>query len=67
MDRDELSKLHFGMVDIFNRMEQLVIKPDLVDEVGVNQHLRVLWGGRDQMNAEFNRLLDGPSPDVVAE
>lgn len=43
--------IHNQMVRVFDLLEQAILKPDAVDGVGINNHLRAAWGARDAMNA----------------
>lgn len=43
----------FDILQLVGRCEQLVCKPDEKDVVGINSHLRAVWGLRDAINDYF--------------
>lgn len=43
--------IHHQMRHVFDLLEQVILKPDAMDGVGINNHLRAAWGARDAMNA----------------
>ncbi len=55
--RNDRQRIQCDIMQFMNQAEQLIIKPDKSDEVGINNHLRVMWGLRDAINEYLS-----PSP-----
>ena len=47
-------KMHFDVLQLVGLLEQIIIKPDKIDEVGISNHLRNVWGLRDALNDYFS-------------
>ncbi len=49
-------KVQFDVLQAVSQLERQVIEPDEKDAVGINKHLRVVWGFRDWLNDYFNAM-----------
>jgi hypothetical protein len=52
-DRLTRSELHAALLWVFNQLEQTCAVQDAEDAVGLNAHLRAVWGARDAVNELF--------------
>lgn len=43
-------QLQFQLMRIMDALEQLLLQPDQIDVIGINDHLRAAWGARDAIN-----------------
>lgn len=51
-------RLQMDVLEVMNRLEQELLKPDRTDDHPANAHLRAAWRARDAINA----LLAPPEP-----
>lgn len=49
-------KTQMDILEMITLLEREMVKQDQVDEVGINSHLRSVWGLRDAVNSYFNRM-----------
>jgi hypothetical protein len=50
-------RVQLDIMSFMNTAEQNIIEPDRSDEVGINNHLRVMWGLRDRINEYFSKEI----------
>jgi hypothetical protein len=50
---------------VMDALERAVLKPDAVDGLGVNNHLRAAWGARDAINALLTGNTEAQSGAVA--
>ena len=49
-------RIQLDILQAVSGLGKLILEPDAIDHIGINNHLRAVWGFRDWVNSYFEQM-----------